>query len=240
MLEVADVTKSFGGLVAVEDVDLRIDEGEIVGLIGPNGAGKTTLFNVISGLFAPDSGSVVFNGTDLLGLDRHEICRIGLVRTFQEVRSFNHLSVLDNVAAGAVFGRDEGMSRSEAEEAAHEYLSFVGLEEYVDEQVLNLTIANRKQVELARGLATDPELLMIDEMGSGLNPTEIAELSRTIEAIRDELGVTVFWIEHVMEAIMNSTERVIVLYDGRVLTEGRPDEIKRDDRVIEAYLGAEV
>lgn len=239
MLDIEGVTKGFGGLIAIDDVDFTIGEQELVGLIGPNGAGKTTLFNVITGIYQPDAGHVRFRDTDITGMGRHEICRQGLVRTFQEVRSFNHMTVLENVTVGTLFGRDASLSRSDGEEIAREMIDFVGLEEVGDETVANLTVAERKQVELARGLATNPALIMIDEIGSGLNPTELAELSETITSIRDELEITVFWIEHVMEAILNNTERIIVLDDGKILTDGTPDEIKQDQRVIDAYLGSE-
>jgi branched-chain amino acid transport system ATP-binding protein len=240
MLEVVDVRKEFGGLVAVDGVDFEIGNGEIVGLIGPNGAGKTTLFNTITGVLDPEPGStIVFDGHDLVELDPHEIARLGLVRTFQIVRVFNEMTVLENAAAGALFGTDEAISRTEANERGRDALAFMGLEEKADIEASALPIAQKKQLELARALASEPKLVLLDEIASGLTPSEISMLSETIERIRAERDVSVFWIEHIMDAIMGVADRVIVLNSGRKLAEGPPAEIRENELVVEAYLGDE-
>ncbi|MFB6297307.1 MAG: ABC transporter ATP-binding protein [Salinirussus sp.] len=240
MLSVSDVRKSFGGLVAVDDVSFEIGEGEIVGLIGPNGAGKTTLFNTISGVYAPDGeGSVRFDGVELTGADPHVVAREGLVRTFQIVRVFEEMTVLENATVGASFGDTDSPDRATAERTGREVLEFVGLAAKADQEASNLTIAEQKQLELARALATDPDLVMLDEIASGLTPGEIESLSALIARIRDERGVSVFWIEHIMDAIMGTVDRVIVLESGRKIADGPPEEIRTDERVTEAYLGDE-
>lgn len=237
MLEVVDLRKSFGGLVAVEGVSFTIDGGELVGLIGPNGAGKTTLFNTISGLYRPDDGQVRFDGRDITGLRTSAICRAGLVRTFQIVRTFDESTVFENVLAGAMFGSGTDPSIEGATETVEEVLAFIDLEDEREQHASQLPIAKRKLVELARGLACDPDLLMIDEMGAGLTPAELDQLVTTIERVRSDRGVSILWIEHVMEAILESTDRVLVLHRGELIAQGSPTAIKDDDRVIEAYLG---
>ena len=240
MLSVVDVTKQFGGLVAVDDVDFEIDEGEIVGLIGPNGAGKTTLFNTITGVFDPEpGGSIVFDGADLTELETHDIARHGVVRTFQIVRVFEEMSVLENAAAGALFGSSESVSRPEARERGREALEFIGLADKADVEASALPIAQKKQLELARALAANPKLLLLDEIASGLTPKEVEELSATIERIRDVRGISIFWIEHIMDAIMGVADRVVVLNSGRKIAEGTPEEIRQNQIVVEAYLGEE-
>ena len=240
MLELSGVTKSFGGLIAVDDVSFAIGDDEIVGLIGPNGAGKTTLFNAINGIDPPDTGAITFDGASITGLKPNEICRRGVVRTFQIVRTFDESTVLENVRTGAVFGAGSNRSMAEATEHAHRMIDFVGLDGLAETDAHQLTMAQRKRVELARALACDPQLLLLDEIGSGLTPTEIDDLTATIERIRDDLGVSVFWIEHVVEAIMGSTDRLLVLNEGALIAEGEPAEIKRNERVLEAYLGGAV
>ncbi|WP_255169250.1 ABC transporter ATP-binding protein [Natrononativus amylolyticus] len=237
MLTVSEVTKTFGGLTAVDDVSFTLESEELVGLIGPNGAGKTTLFNAINGISPPDAGTVRFDGTSITGLKPNQICHRGLVRTFQIVRTFNESTVLENVLTGAVFGSGADRSIPEAREHARKFVSFVGLEEFEGTDARHLTMAQRKHVELARGLAADPKLLMLDEIGSGLTPQEIDELTATIVRIRDELGISVLWIEHVVEAIMGNTDRVLVLNEGSLIAEGTPAEIQENDRVAQAYLG---
>jgi branched-chain amino acid transport system ATP-binding protein len=240
MLEVANVSKKFGGLVAVDGVDFEIDRGEIVGLIGPNGAGKTTLFNTITGVLDPEEGSeITFNGEDLLTLDTHEIARSGVLRTFQIVRVFGEMTVLENAAAGALFGTDESISQAEAQRRGREALAFVGLEDKADMEAKNLPIAQQKQLELARTVASDPDLVLLDEIASGLTPGEIEELSNTIRRLRDDRDISVFWIEHIMDAIMGTADRIIVLKSGRKIAEGTPEEIRNDEAVTEAYLGAD-
>ena len=240
MLEAANVTKKFGGLVAVDGVDFEIDRGEIVGLIGPNGAGKTTLFNTITGVLDPEEDSrITFNGENLLALDTHEIARSGLLRTFQIVRVFGEMTVLENAVTGALFGSEESISQSEAERRGREALAFVGLEDKADMEARNLPIAQQKQLELARSVASDPDLVLLDEIASGLTPGEIEALSDTIRRLRDDRGISVFWIEHIMDAIMGTADRIIVLKSGRKIAEGTPEEIRNDEAVTEAYLGAE-
>jgi branched-chain amino acid transport system ATP-binding protein len=240
MLAVSDLRKEFGGLVAVDDVTFEIGEGEIVGLIGPNGAGKTTLFNSITGVLSPEEGAkVVFDGTDLVDLETHAIARRGLVRTFQIVRVFEEMTVLENVTAGALFGTDESVSREEAEARARDAIEFIGLADDAETMASNLPIARKKQLELARALASNPRLLLLDEIASGLTPGEIAELTDTIRRLRDERDISVFWIEHIMDAIMGVADRIIVLNSGRKLAEGTPEEIRANETVIEAYLGDE-
>ena len=240
MLEVSDVRKEFGGLVAVDDVNFEIGEGEIVALIGPNGAGKTTLFNTITGVLSPEPGSSVrFDGTELTELESHEIARIGLMRTFQIVRVFDELTVLENAKAGAIFGSQENIDDEEAERRAVEALEFIGLADKRDQLASSLTIVQQKQLELARALASQPRLVLMDEIASGLTPGEIENLTDIIRRIRDEKGISVFWIEHIMDAIMGTADRIIVLQSGRKLAEGTPEEIRNDDEVAEAYLGEE-
>ena len=240
MLEVANVSKKFGGLVAVDGVDFEIDRGEIVGLIGPNGAGKTTLFNTITGVLDPEEGSeITFNGKDLLALDTHEIARSGVLRTFQIVRVFGEMTVLENAAAGALFGTEESISQAEAQRRGREALAFVGLEDKADMEARNLPIAQQKQLELARTVASEPDLVLLDEIASGLTPGEIEELSNTIRRLRDDRDISVFWIEHIMDAIMGTADRIIVLKNGRKIAEGTPEEIRNNEAVTEAYLGAD-
>jgi len=237
VLTATNVTKRFGGLVAVDDVDFSIGDEEIVGLIGPNGAGKTTLFNTITGVHPPNEGSITFNGEELVGKTPNQVAQLGVARTFQAVRTFNESSVLDNATVGAVFGNDESVSMNEATERAREALAFVGLGGREEAEAGSLTIADRKQLELAKGLAADPDLILVDEIGAGLTPAEIEEITQTLERARDERGVSVFWIEHIMEAIMSVTDRIIVLNRGEKIADGTPEEIRSNEQVTQAYLG---
>ncbi|MGQ9509974.1 MAG: ABC transporter ATP-binding protein [Thermodesulfobacteriota bacterium] len=231
------ITKSFGGLVALHKVDFYLEEGEIVGLIGPNGAGKTTLFNVISGIFSYNEGVLLFKGIPLSSLKPFEICRLGIGRTFQIVRPFLKMSCFDNVLIG-VIGRGEGRKTlDEKRREAIDCLKFVGLEHRTDSLARDLTLIEKKRLEMARALATQPKVLLLDEVLAGLNPSEILQALELIEMIRTKMKITIFWIEHVMGAIMRASDRIIVLDQGKKIREGKPDEIVSDPRVIEAYLG---
>ena len=233
MLDVRAVTISFGGLRAVGEVSLAVRKGAIVGLIGPNGAGKSTLFGLVSGFLKPDSGSVHFLGQNITGLAPHQICRLGMTRTFQIVQPFGAQTVRENIAVGAHLHL---ASRRDALDHAEKIARQVGLASQLDKLALNLTVAGRKRLELARALATGPALLLLDEVLAGLNPQEITEVIPVIRQIRDA-GVTVLMIEHVMQAVMNLAESVYVLNNGQLIAQGTPQEITGNTRVIEAYLG---
>ena len=236
ILEGKNLTKYFGGLAAVSDVDFYVEQGEILGLIGPNGAGKTTLFNLISASLAPKPGTITFKGKNIVGLKPHQICRMGIARTFQTVKVFSNMSVLDNVRLAALFGDPSNPSESEATKEAMEQLEFVGLAKNVHTPAKDLTLANQKRLEVARALVTKPELLLLDELMAGLNHTEVSEAMDDVRQIRKR-GVTIVMIEHVMKAIMSICDRIIVLNYGKKIAEGTPQEIVNSKVVIEVYLG---
>jgi branched-chain amino acid transport system ATP-binding protein len=236
ILEGKKVTKHFGGLAAVQDVDFAINKGEVIGLIGPNGAGKTTLFNLISGALSLNSGVIQFKGEKISGLRPHQICRMGVARTFQSVKVFPHISVLGNVLLGSMFGKSTGMSSAAAVREANKLLDFVGLSAVQERPAKDLTLVNQKRLEVARALATKPKLLLLDELIAGLNPTETAETMELVTGIRGK-GVTIVMIEHVMKAIMSICDRIIVLHHGEKIAEGTPREITTSKKVIDVYLG---
>jgi branched-chain amino acid transport system ATP-binding protein len=236
-LQLENVYKSYGGLMAVNGVSLGVEQGEILGLIGPNGAGKTTLFNIIAGAVRPSSGRVTLDGADITRLGAHQRCKLGIARSFQLVRPFPDLTVLANVAIGRVYGRDGVWSRRRAEAEAFESLARVGLVERAREQAKHLTLVDRKRLELARALATRPRLLLLDEMLAGLNPTEVLQAMDLILELR-ESGITVILVEHVVKAVFGVSDRVVVMNAGERIAEGTPAEVVEDKRVIDAYLGA--
>jgi len=233
LLEVNQLVKDFGGLRANDYVDLQLQEGEIVGLIGPNGAGKTTLFNCIAGFYPPTSGRVIFKGKDITGLPANEICRRGIARTFQIVRVFKELPVLDNVLVGA-FNRTNSTAKARAK--ALEVLDFCGLVSKKSLLAGGLTIADKKRLEVAKALATGPSLLMLDEAMAGLNQTETAEAVALIKKIQ-KAGLTIILVEHVMEVVMPISKRVVVLEYGKKIAEDTPEKVINNEEVIKAYLG---
>ncbi len=237
LLHARAITKRFGGLAAVAGVDLTIRRGEVLGVIGPNGAGKTTLVNCITGLDKPTSGTILFRGEDITKTPSYAIGRLGIARTFQVVKPLKQLSVRDNVAIGAMFGaRGKERTAAEARDRAEEVVTRVGLQHRIDHTASDLTIPDLKRLELAKALAMDPELLFLDEVMAGLNPTEIESAMELLRRINRD-GVTLFVIEHVMKAIMGISDRVVVLHYGRKIAEGEPREIVESPEVIEAYLG---
>ena len=236
ILEGEGVTKHFGGLAAVSSVDFHVDEGEIVGLIGPNGAGKTTLFNLISGALVPKPGAIKFKAENITGLKPHKICKMGVARTFQSVKIFANLPVLENVLLGSLFGTPNSMSPADAAREATGLLEFVGLSAVRATPAKDLTLANQKRLEVARALATRPELLLLDELMAGLNPTEVAQAMELVTRIQDQ-GITIFMIEHVMKAIMSVCNRIMVLHHGKKIAEGTPQEVATSRTVVEVYLG---
>lgn len=235
LLKISNLRKHFGGLTAVNDVDLTIEEGEIVGLIGPNGAGKTTIFNLISGYLYPDAGNIFFKGENIVGLKPNQICRKGIGRTFQIVKPFSGLSVIKNVMIGA-FNKTDRPEVSE--ERSLQILDFLGLLDKKDFSIGSLTIADRKRLELAKSLATQPQLLLLDEVAAGLNPKEIEDMIVILRKI-NEKGITLLIIEHVLKAIASLADRTVVVNYGVKISEGRPREVFKDPSVVKAYLGEE-
>jgi len=236
ILEGKKVTKHFGGLAALHYVDFDIKQGEVVGLIGPNGAGKTTLFNLISGSLPTTAGEIRYKGKKITGLKPHQICKMGVARTFQSAQLFAGLTVFENALAASLFGKKRSISVPDAEREAMELLEFVELSPVSTILAKDLPVANQKRLEVARALATKPELLLFDEVMAGLNPTEVAQAMELITKIRNT-GITLFLIEHVMRAIMNICDRIIVLHHGEKIAEGTPQEIATSRKVVEVYLG---
>jgi branched-chain amino acid transport system ATP-binding protein len=233
ILEAKGVTKIFGGLVAVKAVDFRVEKGEIVGLIGPNGAGKTTFFNMISGFYRPNEGDVLFNGSSIVGLKPSRICKLGMTRTFQIVKPFPELTVLENVMMGAF---NHHAKSADARVKAMAVMELLGLAERAGELAGNLPVAGRKRVEIAKALATEPELMLLDEVMAGLTPPEMHQMIDTVRRIR-ETGVTMVIVEHVMPVIMSLCDRIYVLHHGEKIADGTPEEIVANKNVMEAYLG---
>ncbi len=240
LLEVEQVAKDFGGVRALDGVDLALEPRQVVGLIGPNGAGKTTLFNVISGVFPPTAGRVRFRGEDLAGLRPDQVCRRGIARTFQIVQPFARMTVAENVATAYLFGRragPRGVGRRAAVARARDLLAYGKLHDVANRPASTLTLSQRKRLEMVRALAAEPELLLLDEVLAGLNPQETDEISAIIQQVRRQLGLAILLIEHNLRAVMALSETMVVLNYGTVIARGSPDVIAADEAVIRAYLG---
>ena len=231
------ITKRFGGLIALSDLDFEVHQGEVVGLIGPNGSGKTTLFNIISGLLRPDGGTLFLKGKRIDGHKPYEIAKMGMGRTFQIVKPLLAMTVLENVAVGVLYGRQGETEMKRALEKSEEIIRFTGLEKKMQVRAGNLALADRKRLEIARSMATRPEILLLDEVFAGLNQAEIEEAIALVKEIQVRYRVTIFIIEHVMKAIMRTCGRIMVIHQGEKIAEGSPREVVGNRRVVEAYLG---
>ena len=251
LLQVKNMTHFFGGLRAVHNYDLEIEPGQVIGLIGPNGAGKTTIFNLITGIYQPTEGEIIFNGQNLVGLKPYQIAAQGVCRTFQTLRLWRHMTVLDHVKLaryskinygliGAFFGTGQRhREEAESEKMAYHLLEMVGIRHLADQVVINLPYGVQRRVEMARALASEPQLLFLDEPTAGMNPEELVEMMEVFRRVRDELGLTIFLIEHRMKVVMDLCEIIQTLDFGEVIAEGAPEEIRSNSRVIDAYLGKE-
>jgi branched-chain amino acid transport system ATP-binding protein len=237
VLAVTELSKRFGGFLAVDRVSFEVRQGEILGLIGPNGSGKSTTFNLIAGMLTPSGGSIRFEGAEIGGLPAHRVCRLGIGRTFQIPRPFRKLALVENVALGAFHSQAGAITQAEARRRAEEALALVGLPTDAATTTHGLGAAALKKLELARALATGPKLLLADESLGGLDPAEMAGAARMLADIRSRLGITIVWVEHIMGALMPIVDRVIVLDHGEKIFEGPPDACVRDERVVEVYLG---
>jgi branched-chain amino acid transport system ATP-binding protein len=237
-LKVENLFKSFGGLQVLNNINFELHQGEILGLIGPNGSGKTTLFNLITGFLKPNTGKIIFDEKDITGAQSHHVCQVGIARTFQLVKPFAHMTALQNVIVGRMYGRVPARNLREAHAESEEILGSIGLGTKKDHIAHRLTLSDRKRLELAKALATRPKLMLIDEMMAGLNLTETEDAIRIIKKIRDS-GMTLMVVEHVMRAVLGISDRIMVLNAGEKIAEGAPQEIMGDQGVIEAYLGKE-
>lgn len=239
MLAVQGLTKKFGGFTAVSEVDFSVEKGEIVGLIGPNGSGKSTIFNMLAGNLVPNAGTIELEGREIGGLAPHVICGMGIGRTFQIPRPFRRLSILENAALAGFYGHGGGISKAEAWRNAEEALTLVGLPSSADASVDTLGAAGLKKLELAKALATKPNLLLADESLGGLDHSEMDQAADMLGVIRSELGITIIWVEHIMGVLMRVVDRVMVLDHGEKIAEGKPHEVATNSKVIEVYLGTD-
>ncbi len=237
LLEINDINKSFGGLLALHEISFSVEEGETLGIMGANGAGKTTLFSLIAGHAKPSKGKITLSGRQIAGMRPDQISALGIARTYQIVRPFRGLTVLENVAAGALYGSRQEKAMNSANDFAMEILSDVGLDDRADELAGSLTLAGFKRLELAKALATGPKILLLDEVMAGLTPSEVNEAIAIVEASKQKYSLTVIVIEHVMKALMRMCERIVVLHHGEMIAVGAPDQIAKDELVIQAYLG---